>query len=75
MKNKLRDYTDKQLLRKRALSDSVNEFLKNVCQIKNLRYRSVTALLINVVSAPVDYSFMPSKYSLHLVPLDMALVG
>ena len=33
MKNKLMDLTDKILLRKRAVIECVNDFLKNICQI------------------------------------------
>lgn len=68
MKNVLMDYTDKILLRKRALIESVNDFLKNVCQIEHSRYRSVSSFVLNVISGLVAYSFLPSKPSLHIVP-------
>ena len=70
MKNKLMDYTDKLFLRKRALIESVNDFLKNICQIEHSRYRSVSSFLINVISGLIAYSFLPSKPSLHISPLD-----
>ena len=69
MKNKFMDYTDKLLLRKRAVIESVYDFLKNVCQIEHSRHRSVTGFLVNVVSALVAYSFLPSKPSLGISPL------
>ncbi len=47
VKNKLMDYTDKLLLRKRAVIESVNDFLKNICQIEHSRYRSASGFLIN----------------------------
>ncbi len=67
MKNKLMDYTDKLLLRKRAVIESVNDFLKNICQIEHSRYRSVSGFLINVVSGITAYSFLPTKPSIGLV--------
>ena len=70
MKNKLLDFTDKLLLRKRAVIESVNDFLKNICQIEHSRYRSVSSFLINVISGLIAYSFLPSKPSLHISPFD-----
>lgn len=68
MKNKLMDYTEKLLLRKRAVIESVNDFLKNICQIEHSRYRSVSGFFINVISALVAYSFLPNKPSVGLFP-------
>ncbi len=67
MKNKLMDYADKLLLRKRAVIETVNDFLKNVCQIEHSRYRSVSGFLINVISGITAYSFLPTKPSIGLV--------
>ena len=69
MKNKLMAYTDKILLRKRAVIESVNDFLKNECYIEHSRHRSGTNFLVNVVSALIAYSFLPSKPSLGSLPL------
>jgi len=66
MKNKLMDITDKILLRKRAIIECVNDFLKNVCQIEHSRHRSVANFIVNIISALVAYSFLPSKPSLHI---------
>lgn len=60
----LMDYTDKLLLRKRAVIESVNDFLKNVCQTEHSRYRSFSGFLVNVISSPAAYSFLPNKSSL-----------
>jgi len=35
MENKLKNLTDKLLLRKRAVIESVNDFLKNICDIEH----------------------------------------
>jgi len=68
MKNKLMDITDKLLLRKRAVIESVNDFLKNICQIEHSRHRSTHNFFINLISGLIAYSFIPKKPSLHIVP-------
>lgn len=66
MKNKLMDLQDKLLLRKRAIIESVNDFLKNICQIEHTRHRSATNFLVNLIAGLVAYSFIPKKPSLNL---------
>lgn len=61
MKQKLLDYFDKLMLRKRALIESVNDFLKNTCQIEHTRHRSKSNWLVNLLSGLAAYSFMPNK--------------
>ena len=63
MKNKLMDLYDRLMLRKRAVIESVNDFLKNICDIEHSRHRSVTNFLVNLVSALAAYSFLPKKPS------------
>jgi hypothetical protein len=48
MKNKLAGMEDKLLLRKRAVIESVNDFLKNICQVENTRHRSLANFLVNL---------------------------
>ena len=75
MKNVLMEMSDKLLLRKRAIIESVNDFLKNICQIEHSRHRSHINFLVNLVSGLVAYSFLPSKPSLHIVrPIQTVLV-
>ncbi len=64
MKNKLMDLQDRLMLRKRAVIESVNDFLKNICDIEHSRHRSVTNFLVNLVSALAAYSFLPKKPSI-----------
>ena len=73
MENKLIDLSDKILLRKRAVIGSVNDFLKNICQIEHSRHRSISNFLVNLVSGLVAYCFIPKKPSLNLQPLDNIL--
>lgn len=61
MKQKLLDCLDKLLLRKRALIESVNDFLKNTCQIEHTRHRSKSNWLVNLIAGLVAYSFLPNK--------------
>jgi hypothetical protein len=73
MKNKLMDMTDKILLRKRAVIESVYAFLKNTCQVEHSRHRSVHNFLVNLLAAISAYSFMPHKPSIHGLCKDKSL--
>jgi hypothetical protein len=64
MKNKLLPLLDKLMLRKRALIESVYDFLKNTCQIHHTRHRSKNNWFVNLVSGMVAYSFLPKKPTL-----------
>ena len=64
MKNKLMDYNDRLMLRKRTVIESVNDFLKNICNVEHSRHRSVTNFLVNLLSALAAYSFLPKKPSI-----------
>jgi hypothetical protein len=64
----LMDLSDKLMLRKRAIIESVNDFLKNICQIEHSRHRAPINFLVNLISGLVAYSFLPSRPSLALQP-------
>ena len=66
MKNSLMDMNDKLLLRKRALVETVNDELKNICQIEHTRHRSVDNFLSNLISGLIAYSFLPKKPKLKM---------
>jgi hypothetical protein len=57
IKNKLLPLLDKLLLRKRALSETVNNQLKNICQLEHTRHRSVTNFLVNLLAALIAYTY------------------
>lgn len=65
-KNKFIDFSDKLLLRKRAIIESVNDFLKNICQIEHSKHRFIDNFFVNLLSALVAYSFIPKKPSLKM---------
>jgi hypothetical protein len=39
---------EKVLLRKRAVIESVNDFLKNICRVEHTRHRSVANFPVNL---------------------------
>ena len=61
---------DAILLRKRALVESVNDELKNICKIEHTRHRSVKGFLVNIIAALVAYCFFPKKPSLNITPIE-----
>ncbi len=68
MKNHIMSLADKVLLRKRALIETINDELKNHCQVEHTRHRSVNGLLFTVLGALSAYSFFPKKPSLNITP-------
>jgi len=61
---------DAILLRKRALVESVNDELKNMCKIEHTRHRSIKGFLVNIVAALTAYCFFPKKPSLNITPIE-----
>jgi hypothetical protein len=70
MKNSLMHIHDKILLKKRALIESVNDELKNICQIEHTRHRSFENFITNLISGLIAYSFLPKKPSLNIEVID-----
>lgn len=66
MKNTLMNIYDKLLLRKRAVIESVNDILKNQCQIEHTRHRSFANFITNLVSGLIAYSFYPTKPNINI---------
>lgn len=64
MKNCLMTMSDKILLRKRSVIETVNDELKNICQIEHSRHRSPGNFLTNLVSGIIAYCFLPKKPSI-----------
>lgn len=61
MKNCLMTLSDKILLRKRSVIETVNDELKNICQVEHSRHRSFGNFLSNLISGLIAYSFLPKK--------------
>jgi hypothetical protein len=66
MTNHLMDLSDKVLLRKRAIIETIYDQLKNISQIDHTRHRSPMNFLVNLVCGLIAYSLKPRKPSLHL---------
>lgn len=64
MKNSLMSISDKILLRKRSIIETINDELKNICQIEHSRHRSIGNFLTNLISGLLAYSFLPKKPSI-----------
>ena len=64
MKNSLMSMSDKILLRKRSIIETVNDELKNICQIEHSRHRSFGNFLSNIIAGLIAYSFLPKKPSI-----------
>lgn len=61
MKNTLMELKDKILLRKRSVIETVNDELKNICQIEHSRHRSFENFITNLIAGLIAYSFFPKK--------------
>ena len=70
MKNQLMLLSDKLLLRRRAIIESVTDQLKNISQIEHSRHRSPINFLVNLLGGLIAYCHQPKKPSLIL---DVAL--
>ena len=64
MKNSLMLMSDKILLRKRSVIETVNDELKNICQVEHSRHRSVGNFITNLIAGIIAYHFLPKKPSI-----------
>ena len=63
MKNRLVTWSDKLLMRKRAIIESVIEQLKNLCHIEHTRHRSPTNFVVHLLAGLIAYSHLSHKPS------------
>lgn len=64
-KQALSNEEEKLLLRKRSVIETVNDELKNICQIEHTRLsRSISGFLLNIMGAIAAYSFFPKNLRL-----------
>lgn len=66
MHNRLMNLSDKLLLRKRAIIETINDQLKNICQIEHSRHRSPVNFLVHLLAGLTAYCRQPKKPSLDL---------
>ena len=66
MKNRLILLSDKLLLRKRSILETITDQLKNISQIEHTRHRSLANFMANLVCGLIAYCHQPKKPSLAL---------
>jgi hypothetical protein len=61
MKNRLMSLRDRILLRKRSVIETINDELKNICQVEHSRHRSLHNFMMNLIAALGAYCFFDKK--------------
>lgn len=61
MKNRLMPFYDRIMLRKRSIIETINDLLKNVCDIEHSRHRSIHNFFMNLISAIAAYCSFNKK--------------
>ena len=56
MNNRLVPLIERILLRKRAIIESVNDQLKNICQVQRTRHRSISNFMVNLLGGLIAYT-------------------
>jgi len=68
MKNQLLPLSDKLMLRRRYIIETINDQLKNQSQIEHSRHRSPVNFVVNVLAGLIAYTHQPKKPALNLSP-------
>jgi len=74
MKNALMHLHDKIVLRQRSIIETINDLLKNGCQIEHTRHRCFNNFIANLVSGLIAYNLAPKKPALNLEIIDIDVV-
>ena len=61
MKGALMSVSDRLLLRKRAIIETVNDELKNIAQVEHYRHRCFDYFIVNLLGAIAAYCLFPKK--------------
>lgn len=69
MKERLLTLSEKLMLRKRSILETIIDQFKNISQIEHTRHRSFTNLAVNVLCGLIAYCHQPKKPALYLEPL------
>lgn len=70
MKGQLMLFSDRLLLRKRFLIETITDQLKNISQIEHTRHRSPANFAVNLLAGLVAYTLQPKKPAIRL-PADV----
>ena len=60
------DVHDKIMLRKRSMSETIDDMPKNVAQIVHTRHRSISNFIVNLLEGMVAYAFYDTKPSINM---------
>ena len=66
MKNRLMPLRDRIMLRKRSVIETINDILKNTCDIEHSRHRSIHNFIINLIAAIGAYCFFDKKPAIRI---------
>ncbi len=66
MKGQLMLLSDRLLLRKRFIIETITDQLKNISQVEHTRHRSPANFAVNLLAGLIAYPHQPKKPSLHL---------
>lgn len=70
MKGAMMSVTDKLLLRKRAIIETVNDELKNIAQAEHSRHRCFDNFIVNLLGALATYCLFPKKPTIRVQTVD-----
>ena len=70
MKGAMMSVSDKVLLRKRAIIETMNNELKNIAQVEHSRHRCFDNFMVNLLGALAAYCFFPKKPTIRVEPVD-----
>jgi len=68
MQPQLMSLSDKLMLRRRYIIETINDQLKNVSQIEHSRHRSPVNFVVNLLVGLIAYTLQPPKPALNLSP-------
>ena len=57
-------------MRKRSVIETVNDELKNICQVEHSRHRSFVNFLSNLIVGIIAYQFLPKKTAIKFETLN-----
>ncbi len=66
MKGALKSVSDKLLLRKRAIIETINDELKNIAQVEHSRHRTFDNFIVNLFGALAAYCCFPKKLCINV---------
>jgi hypothetical protein len=66
---------DNIILRKRAFIETINDLLKNGCQIEHTRHRCFANFIGNLVAGLIAYNLAPKKPALNLEIIDLDAIN